>query len=201
MRLFTISRTLAIATLLAVVSVAARAAPVAPGPFVKNLANEVLAIFNNPQIPLPEREKRMYAIALRDFDLPYTARFVLGYPWRTATPQERQDFTDAYQRYIVHAYTGQFDLYHDVDFDVLSDRAETPTQWVVSTQIRRRNGRPPIRVDWRVVQTGESYKIIDVNIQGISQIVTLRDQFAALMQRDQGGIPMLIQRLKEKSLS
>lgn len=195
----TILRTLAIAILFTFVSVGSHAAPVPPGAFVKNLANEVLAIFNNPQIPLPEREKRMYAIALRDFDLPYTARFVLGYPWRTATPQEKLDFTDAYQRYIVHAYTGQFELYHDVDFDVLSTRAETPTQWVVSTQIRRRNGRPPIRVDWRVVLAADNYKIIDVNIEGISQIVTLRDQFSALMQREQGGIPMLIRHLKEKS--
>ena len=50
-----------------------------------------------------------------------------------------------------------------------------------------------------MVAAGDARKIVDVNIQGISQIVTLRDEFTALMQRDQGGIPMLVKRLKEKS--
>lgn len=199
MRLPTITRTFFAIALLTLTGGGAEAVPPAAGPFVKNLADEVLTIFNNPQITFPEREKRMSAIAARDFDLPYTARFVVGYAWRDASVQERQDFTAAYVVYIVHVYTVQFDRYHDVDFQVLSERAETPTQSVVSTQILRHDGRPPIKVDWRVVAAGDARKIVDVNIQGISQIVTLRDEFTALMQRDQGGIPMLVKRLKEKS--
>jgi len=171
------------------------AAAASAGPFVKRLADQVLAIFNDSRLTFPEREQRMRDLTVRDFDVPYSARFALGRYWLQATDGERTEFTKAFERYIVHVYAMQFDLYHDVDFKVLSERSETPTISVVHSQIVRHNGRPPITVDWRVATDGNVQKIRDVSVEGISQLLCQRDQFAALLTREEGGVAMLTRRL------
>jgi phospholipid transport system substrate-binding protein len=175
------------------------AEPVRPSVFVSTLANQVLVIFNDPKLSFAEREQQMHALAIRDFDVPYTARFTLGPYWKTATEKERAEFIEVYEDYIVHIYARQFDTYHDVDFKVLSERPEAPTHAVVETEIVRHDGRPPIRVHWRVETKGQSPKITDVSVEGISQVLSLREQFAELIEHDQGGVPMLISRLREKT--
>lgn len=198
MRLFSLMFGLAFALVLGPSSHAGAAA-LKPSDFVGNLANQVLAIFNDPKLSFADREQRMHALAARDFDVPYSARFVLGSYWKTATEKERADFVPVYEDYIVHIYARQFDTYHDVEFKVRSERAETPTQTVVETTIVRHDGRPPLRVNWRVTTKGETHKITDVSVEGVSQLVSLREQFSELMEHDQGGVAMLTDRLREKT--
>lgn len=182
-----------------VLSSRAGAATITPGAFVGNLANQVLAIFNDPRLAFAEREKRMHGLAVRDFDVQYSARFALGSYWRTATERERADFVGVYEDYVVHIYARQFDAYHDVEFKVLSERAETPTHTVVETEIIRHDKGPPLRVNWRVATKGETHKITDVSVEGVSQLVSLREQFSELIQHDQGGVAKLTDRLREKT--
>jgi len=141
----------------------------------------------------------MNAVAVRDFDVPYSARFVLGPYWRSATENERTEFTKAYEAYVVHVYAGKFRIYHDVEVAVIGERQESQTHMLVRTKIIRSDGRPPLDVDWHLATTSQPYKIIDVNIGGISQVVTFREQFAVLMERNPGGVAMLTERLREKT--
>lgn len=177
-----------------------RAVAAPAGPFVKGLADQVLALFNDPRLSFAQREQRMHDIAVNNFDVPYSARFTLGSYWRQATDSEREDYRQAFEGYIVHFYSLRFDQYHDVGFVVDSERSDTPTDSVVRARIIRRDGRPPIVVDWRVTTASGTPKIRDVIIEGVSQLLTLRDDFSASIQRDQGGVAGLTRSLRQKSL-
>jgi phospholipid transport system substrate-binding protein len=201
MRLYKLCLGLALCLPLVLWSAAGSAAAVQPGALIKDLGDRVLAIFNDPKLSFPEREQRMHAIAVKEFDVPYSARFILGPYWRGASDQERADFTKAYENYIVHIYAGEFNLHHDAVIKVLGERAEGTQRVLVQTRIVRQDGQPPLQVDWRMMESGETYKIIDVSITGISQLVALRDQFSALIAREGGGVPMLTKHLLEKSQS
>lgn len=179
-------------------SIGNAAAPTGAGPFVQNLADRVLATFNNPQFSLADKEQRMYAIAVASFDVPRSARFVLGRYWQGTTAQERTEFQASFEHYMVHIYASQFDLYHDVDFKVISTRPETETRSVVRTKITRHDGRPPIMVDWWVDRVGDGYKILDVNVEGVSQLITLREQFAEVIIHHDGSVAALIAQLRAK---
>lgn len=171
---------------------------VAPAAFVQDLADKVLAIFNNPELARGEKEKRMYPIAVKAFDVPRTARFVLGRYWKDTPEAEREAFTKTFEHYMVHIYTGQFDQYHDVEFKTVYSRPEGETATLVRTRIIRHDGGPPITVDWWLRSSGETYKIIDVMVEGVSQLVALRDQFAAVITDHGGSVPALTEHLREK---
>lgn len=170
----------------------------AAGKFVRDLSDKVLAIFNNPQLSRAEKEQQMYPIAVKAFDVPRTARFVLGRFWKDTPAPQRDEFTKAFEHYMVHIYTGQFDLYHDVEFQIAAVRPED-SKTLVRTKILRHDGGPPIAVDWWVAQTGDTERIIDVTVEGVSQLVALREQFAAVIGQHEGSVAALIGHLREKT--
>lgn len=181
------------------IAIAAPLAPSGAGKFVNDLAVAVVAMFNNPQLSLDEKENRMRAIAVRDFDVPRTARFVLGRYWKDTPEQQREEFRRTFEHYIVHIYAGQFEQYHDVDFEVISAQPINATRTLVRTVIRRADMRPPIHVEWQVVGSGNTYKIIDVSVEGVSQILTLRHEFIEVMDHNGGSVAGLIASLREKT--
>lgn len=168
------------------------------GKFVQNVADTVLAIFNNPKLSRANKEAQMYPIAVKSFDVPRTARFVLGRFWKDTPAKQREEFEKTFEHYMVHIYTGQFDQYHDVDFRVTSEKPSDATRTLVRTRITRHDGGPPLTVDWWVVQTGNTHKIIDVSVEGVSQLLVLRDQFIAVIENHDNSVAALIEHLREK---
>lgn len=69
---------------------------------------------------------------------------------------------------------------------------------LLRNSILRHDGRPPIAVDWWVTRDGDSYRLIDVNIEGVSQLVALREQFMAVITQHDGSVAALIEHLREK---
>jgi phospholipid transport system substrate-binding protein len=183
-----------------IVTTAASGATTQPdaGKFVGDLANRVLAIFNDPRASHAQKEQQMFGIAVKAFDVPRTARFVLGRFWKDAQPRQREEFTGTFEHYMVHIYTSQFDLYHDVEFKIVSVRPQE-TRTLVRSRIQRHDGRPPIAVDWWVTRDRDTYRLIDVNIEGVSQLVALREQFASVIDQHDGSVAALIDHLREKT--
>lgn len=169
------------------------------GRFIADLGERVLSIFNDRRIAPADRERRLRAIAVQSFDLPRIARSTLGRYWAEASLAERQEFTKVFERYMVHIYASRFGQYHDVKLKVVRERAESQNNILVGTEIIRPPDQPPIKADWWLRQEGAGYKIIDVNIEGISQLLTLREEFSTVIQRNGGRVSALIDGLREKT--
>ena len=67
---------------------------------------------------------------------------------------------------------------------------------MVATMITLGNGAAPA-VEWRVRQKGASYRIVDVVVEGVSLVVTNRDQFAAIVAKS--GMDGLLRELRDWS--
>jgi phospholipid transport system substrate-binding protein len=128
--------------------------------------------------------------------VPGIGQFVLGRYWRTATPQEQQDFLALFQEYIVRAYSTRLAEYGGEPFRVTGSRPNGG-ETVVSSEIIRTNGSR-IAVDWYLIDRGASHKITDVYVGGVSMKVTQRDEFASVIQRNGGQVGALIAQLRQK---
>lgn len=123
---------------------------------------------------------------------------MLGQYWKDAPAAQREEFTKTFEHYMVHIYTGQFDLYHDVEFQTVYTRPEGEGGTLVRTKIIRHDGGPPTTVDWWVAETNSAYRILDVMVEGVSQLIALREQFAAVIDAHDGSVAALIDHLREK---
>jgi phospholipid transport system substrate-binding protein len=147
-----------------------------------------------------ERERQFRGLFEQGFDVNEIARFVLGPYWRTATDVQRAEFIRLFENYVVHAYTVRFNAYAGQQLKVLGARPEGDNAWVVQSQIALPNSnQPPVRVDWRVTKHGDTYKIADVTVEGVSMALTQRQEFASVIQRNGGQLEALLKVLREKT--
>jgi phospholipid transport system substrate-binding protein len=131
---------------------------------------------------------------LPHWDTDLSARLVLGVHWRTATPEQRKRFIDAFYHSLLTNYGSAL-----VDFT--ADRLQifptsvdpSATRATVRTVVKRSNG-DRVAVNYYMQKTPQGWKAWDVVIDGISYVNSYREDFGA--QIEQQGIDAVIQRLE-----
>lgn len=169
-----------------------------PGAFMKDVSGQVLHLLGDKAKPAAEREKQFKTLVDQNFDLPRISRFVLGPSWRTASAQEKKEFDQAFRTYLINFYWSRFQQYSGQNLKVIGELPQSDKVTVVNTEIIQPAGHPPAKVDWTVVKEHNGYKIIDVSIEGISQVLTYRQEFAAVIQRNDGHVSALIAEINRK---
>jgi phospholipid transport system substrate-binding protein len=159
-------------------------------------ATEVLS----DKVPMAQRQARFRELFQQDFDVPAIARFVLGRYWRTASAEEQQEFMKLFREYIVLVYATRLSGFGGETFKIRASRPDEGSV-VVSTEIQGANATQPLKVDWRLVPDGESYRITDVVVEGVSMLVTQRSEFASVIQRHGGQVRGLLTLMREKTAS
>ena len=198
---FIIAAVFALATLVGV----ARAAESVPGPapqeLIETTARRLLeALDADRELARkdPARVRKLVdEILLPHFDTDYSARLVLGKHWRTATPEQRQRFIDAFYQSLLKNYGAALAEFTADRMTVLPFRGDVSSgQATVRTEVKRSNGqRVPVNYTLRATPAG--WKAWDVTIEGISYVRNFRNDVGA--EVDQTGLPALIERLEKEN--
>jgi phospholipid transport system substrate-binding protein len=109
------------------------------------------------------------------FDMEYAARLVLGAHWRSARPDQRQQFAVALYLRLLRTYAGAVAGW-TADRVRLLPLSSDPTalQVTVRTQVTN-SGGANVPVDFRLRQTAEGWKIFDVIVDGVSYVRIYHD--------------------------
>ena len=131
---------------------------------------------------------------LPHFDTEYSARLVLGKYWRTATPEQRQRFINAFYHSLLSNYGAALADYTADRLKIYPSTVD-PAKPIatVRTEVKRDNG-DRVAVNYYMHQTPEGWKAWDVVIDGISYVNSYRTDFGA--QIEQQGIDAVIKRLE-----
>ena len=192
-------RTLLFAVALAFVAAPAGAddANSAASAFMQSLGSEAIAELTNPDVPQPEREARFRTLLDRHFDVPAIAKFTLGRYWRTATDEQRAEFSKLFEDFIVQSYSTRFSEYHGESFQVAGSTTDQTGITVVHSKIDMPSSED-IRVDWHLRARDTSFAIVDIVVEGVSMAVTQRSEFASVIQ-SRGGVAGLLDALRAKN--
>ena len=135
-------------------------------------------------------------VLLPNFDSDYAARLVLGQSWRTATPEQRKRFVDAFYHSLLHNYGTALLNFTADKFTILPYRGDPgDTQATVRTEVRKDTGEK-VPVNFSLHQTPQGWKAWDVVIEGISYVKSFRTDFGAEIQ--QKGLDEVIDRLEKE---
>lgn len=133
------------------------------------------------------------------FDTSYSAQLVLAKHWRTATPEQRKRFVEAFYQSMLQNY-GQALLEFTPDRLKILPFQGNPqdTTATVRSEVRRDNGsRVPVNYSLRKTPAG--WKAYDVQIEGVSYVKSFRTDFGSEIQ--QKGLDAVIQRLEAQVAS
>ncbi len=164
--------------------------------FVRQLGDEAITTLQSPGLSLEEREVRVHRILRDGFDLPFIGRFVLGRYWKQIDHEQQSDYLNLFSEYVLQIYSARLGGYEGETLTVVAERPAGTKDIVVMTRIDRPSG-PPIMADWRVRVTDNRLRIIDIMVEGISMVVTQRQEFASVIQRN--GFDGLIEVLRART--
>ena len=168
-----------------------------PQSFVNDVANQALKMMSQSPSE-PEREARFTTLLRDDFDMPRLARFVLGRYWASASEQERKDFGAIFEVYLARAYSNRFGEYAGETVKVTGLRSESNDATIVTSEIIHQQGKPPVKLEWRIYRSGDDYRIADISVEGVSMVLMHKQEFASIIARDGGGVAGLVRAIQMK---
>lgn len=169
-----------------------------PEDFVKNMGDKAFASLSEEGLSPEQRTERFRGLLNEAFDLPRIARFTLGRYWRTATDEEKTEFVELFEKFVIQAYSNRFRDMSGQRLNVINAREVSASQALVLSEIEI-PGKAPVKINWRVRSKDDVHKIVDVMVQGISMSVTQRDEFAAVIRQTGGKVGGLIKALRRKT--
>lgn len=168
--------------------------------FVKNLAGQAASVVKDKALAKSIKDSRLREILRGGFDVATIGKFALGIYRRRASPAQIKAYLSAFENFLVYTYSKRFGKYAGETVKVLGDRAagRSKTDLFVRTEIIR-EGKEPITVDWRIRDRKGTYLVIDIEIEGTSQALTYRQEFASVIERRGKGVDGLIDELRAKN--
>jgi len=165
--------------------------------FIRTVGREAIDSLTGKEVTEEQRQERFRAILNRTFEVPLIARFTLGRYWRTATAAQRKEYLALFEDFIVQAYAVRFRDYSGESFNVVNAREINDTDTAVKSELSLKDGRK-IVVFWRV-RGKDKFKIVDVIVEGVSMVITQRDEFSAIINQNGGTIDGLLSALRKKT--
>jgi len=182
-------------------SVQAALAEVAPDELVKNTANEVLTIIKQDKDIRAGDIAKITALAeekiLPNFNFDRVSRMVLGKHWRTATPEQKEAFKIQFRDLLIRTYASALSKYQNQTIEFKPLRMQPSDKEVIVRSEILQPGGQPIAVDYSLEKAGDTWKVYDIVIEGVSLVTNYRGQFSEEVKRS--GLEGLIQKLSEKN--
>lgn len=131
-------------------------------------------------------------------DMPAVAASVLGPPWRSASPAQKQAFVGAFQSYLARKYGRQFRDWQNATIAVTGAKDGGKAGVLVSSKVRR-PGQEDVAVDWQISARSGSPKVVNLIIEGVSMLANERAEVAAMLEAQKGSLEGLTAALKSQA--
>ena len=143
---------------------------------------------------------RFRTLLREGFAVDKIGQFVLGKYRRKATTEELKEFLELFENYIVSLYSTALRNYSGQTY-VVSRVVNTRNAHdkMVVTHINPETDVNPTKVVFQVRNWKGVYKVLDIKIQGVSMILTQRDEFTGLIRNNGGTVAALISALRKKT--
>jgi phospholipid transport system substrate-binding protein len=174
---------------------------IAPDVLARSVTDEVMTIVRSDKELRAGSAQRLAQLVeakvLPHFNFTHMTQLALGRNWRQASPEQQKLLIDEFRALLVRTYTTALMQYREqtVDYKPLRS-APTDTEVVVKSLIKQPAGQP-VTIDYNMEKLGETWKVYDVRIEGISLVENYRSTFRSEIQKN--GMDGLIKALADKN--
>ena len=159
---------------------------------LKKRLDSVLVVLQKKELSFEAKKAEVSNIVTPLFDFPLMAKLTLGRKhWPAMTRQQQEKFTALFVELLKQTYLERISLYTDEQV-VFKNAAEVNRKVHIQTDLVSKGDN--ISMLYKFYLAGDGWKIYDLEIQGVSLIVSYRNQFDQILST--GTIDDLIQQLE-----
>ena len=168
--------------------------------FVEDLVGEAIAIRRDGSLSDAERLRQFDALVSQKFDMPWIGRFALGRNFSRATSGQQEEYLSLFQQVVLYTYYNRFDDFLEFQSQIKGSRIGKNGKYIFVTSrfYKQNQSDSGAVVVWRLLQHDDSFKIIDIAIEGVSMAITQRKEYDAVIGRNGGDVAALIAAIREK---
>ena len=172
---------------------------VEPDVFVQstvNRASEILA----KNISQEEKINKLKVIAKETVDIQGVGFYSLGSARKNLSEEEKIKYLRLFEDYFLKSFSSRLSEYTNPEIDVLSKKVLSENYTIVNSVLKGTSERPEIKIDWRIYTKNQDNPLIrDLIIEGLSLARTQKEEFASILNSNNGNIESLFKTLKEFS--
>ena len=177
------------------------AAQESPDALVKKNTTEILAAIKADKDLAAGNQKKIEKLAdekiLPLFNFVRMTQLAVGRNWKDASDAQKKSLIDEFRTLLVRTYSMSLTQYRNQSIDVKPTKmVAADTEVIVKTQIVQPGGQP-IPIDYSMEKSGDSWKVYDVLIDGVSLVTNYRSSFNTEIQKS--GIDGLIKSLSDRN--
>jgi phospholipid transport system substrate-binding protein len=164
---------------------------------IETMVTDALKLLRDEQLKkkTTERRTKLREVADKAFDWEAMARGSLGHHWRKLEPAQRTEFVNIFKDLIARQYMDDVDRFRgNEDVKILSVTARGELFQVKTQLVTASNEKVPM--DYTLHRVGESWKIEDMAIEGVSMVKHYRESFNRFLVNK--SFPELLEILKRK---
>jgi phospholipid transport system substrate-binding protein len=171
---------------------------------MQQLTNTIQQDISQQDASLAKSPDKLFALikqnVLPEVDVDRMAGMALGPKWRAATPQEKQQFIQAFGLTLTRVFANslaQAANYKVTLYPLRNDNWQSAKKVAVNGVVTSSNSNQPSHITYYLERTGDSWKIYDFAVEGVSIVKNYQAQFqsfsdmgsllARLDQINQGG--------------
>ncbi|OHB79890.1 MAG: hypothetical protein A2Z25_08605 [Planctomycetes bacterium RBG_16_55_9] len=167
--------------------------PEDPNELIRIKWRAVISVLRNKQIDPNEKQTKINKIVSPIFDFPLMAKLALGREnWPKLTAAQQKKFTELFVGRIKTSYREKIALYTD---EKVEFKPAVRKKQIIHVPAELISKDKKIQVLHKLHKVDKRWKVFDVEIQGVSILLTYRSQFDDILRR--GTVEELLSRLEK----
>ena len=158
-----------------------------------NRASQVLSENISKEKKIIELKK----IAEDTVDIQGIGFYTLGAVRKSLNDDEKKKYSILFEKYFLKSFSSRLAEYTNPEIEVMGSKKLNENYTIVNSLLKATNNRPEIKIDWRIYTKNPNNPMIrDLIIEGLSLARTQKEEFASILNSNDGNINSLFEELE-----
>jgi len=172
---------------------------IAPDVFVQSTVNRASQILSK-NISKEEKIKELKSIASETVDIRGVGLYSLGPARKVLDNNQLKQYFKLFEKYFLKSFSSRLAEYTNPKIEVYEKKILNENYTIVNSLLISTSERPEIKIDWRIYTKNPNNPLIrDLIIEGLSLARTQKEEFASIINSNDGDINALFKVLEDFS--
>ena len=170
-----------------------------PDVFVQSTVNRASEILSK-DISKDEKINQLKLVAKETVDIRGVGYYSLGSARKNLDIDQKKEYLILFENYFLKSFSSRLSEYTNPKIEVQGKKTLNENYTIVNSLLIATSERPEVKIDWRVYTKNPDTPLIrDLIIEGLSLARTQKEEFASILNSNDGDIKALFKTLKEFS--
>ncbi len=168
-----------------------------PDVFVQSTVNRASKVLSE-DISKEKKMRELQIIAKDTVDIRGIGLYTLGSVRKNLNESQKKRYGELFENYFLKSFSSRLAEYTNPEIDVQSKEVLNENYTLVNSLLKGTDQRPEVKIDWRVyTKNPEKPLIRDLIIEGLSLARTQKEEFASILNSNNGDINALFTTLEK----